>query len=277
MLLALGLSLVFSVMGLINFAYGMQLIWAAYTLFWLDAIGLPYPVSLAGTVIGAVALSMLMARFAFLPFVGRGPATLLLASFALAMVMQAVAIAVFGESPRVVPRPTVLIQSLDLGLVRVSVLQFVSVGLAVLVLVCLDGLINRTRFGIEIRAAAEDANMARHMGVRPARVLLLVFAVTGLIAAIVAVVWFARLGTVTPRADLNPTLKAFIAVVLGGLGTARGAVIGGLVLGMTESLLSATLGSEILSYQRAIAFALVIILLLLRPQGIAGRVREEST
>jgi branched-chain amino acid transport system permease protein len=89
-------------------------------------------------------------------------------------------------------------------------------------------------------------------------------------------VWFAQTGTVTPRADFNPTLKAFIAVVLGGLGTVRGAVIGGLALGMLESVLSATLDPPLSSYQQTLAFVLVILILLLRPQGIAGKALEVS-
>lgn len=275
-LLALGLSLVFSVMGLINFAYGSLIVWSGYALFVLDAMGMPYAVSVAGMVVFAMALSMLVGRIAFLPFVGAPPATLLLASFGVALALQAIAIMLFGEGPRVVPTPSVLITSIDLGIVRVSVIQLVALCLGAAVLVGLDLLIRKTRYGMEIRAAAEDAATARLMAVRSSRVLLLVFALSGFIAAIVAFVWFAQTGTVTPRADFNPTLKAFIAVVLGGLGTVRGAVIGGLALGMLESLLSAGLGSSMNNYQQTFAFILVILILLIRPQGIAGKALEVS-
>jgi branched-chain amino acid transport system permease protein len=127
-----------------------------------------------------------------------------------------------------------------------------------------------------MRASAEDPTAAALMGVESRRVLLLVFALTGLIAAVVAFIWFGQIGTVSPRADFNPTLKAFIAIVLGGLGTVRGAVIGGLTLGMIESGLSASLGSSLLAYQQAFAFGLIILLLLVRPQGIAGRMLQVS-
>ena len=114
------------------------------------------------------------------------------------------------------------------------------------------------------------------MAVRSSHVLILVFALSGLIAAVVAFVWFAQTGTVTPRADFNPTLKAFIAVTLGGLGTVRGAVIGGLVLGMLESLMSALLNDALMNYQQTFAFVLVVVILLIRPQGIAGKALEVS-
>ena len=106
--------------------------------------------------------------------------------------------------------------------------------------------------------------------------MLFVFALSGLIAAIVAFVWFAQIGTVSPRAGFNPTLKAFIAVVLGGLGTVRGAVFGGLALGLFESILAATLNDSLLAYQEALVFALIIIVLIVRPQGIAGRILQVS-
>ena len=275
-LLALGLSLVFSVMGLINFAYGTLIVWSGYAIYLLTSLGLPYPLALAGAAAFSILLSVLVGRLAFQPFVGAPPATLLLASFGVALALQALAVMVFGEAPRAVPTPPVLITSIDLGFVRISVLQLVAVGLGIAVLVGLDALIQRTRYGMEIRAAAEDPATARLMAVRSSHVLILVFALSGLIAAVVAFVWFAQTGTVTPRADFNPTLKAFIAVTLGGLGTVRGAVIGGLVLGMLDSLMSALLNDALMNYQQTFAFVLVVVILLIRPQGIAGKALEVS-
>ena len=276
MLLALGLSLAFSVMGLINFAYGSLIVWAGYALALLGGAGLPYPLCLALMLAASTLLSLLVGRFAFLPFVGAAPSTLLLTSFGVALALQAIAIMSFGEAPRAVPTPPALIVSLDLGAARISVLQIVSLALGLATLGGLDLLVRRTRYGMEIRAAAEDAATARLLAVRSVRVLTLVFALSGFIAGIVAFVWFARVGTVTPRGDFNPTLKAFIAVVLGGLGTVRGAVIGGLALGMLESILAATLDQPLLDYQQTLAFLLVILILLVRPQGIAGKLIEAS-
>lgn len=276
MLLALGLSLAFSVMGLINFAYGMLLVVAGYALWALDAAGLPYALSLAGAAAATVAVSTLVGRFVYVPFVGAAPSTLLLVSFGVALALQALAIMLFGEAPRAVPAPSVLIVSLDLGVVRVSVIQIVALTLGLAVLVGLDLMVRRTRWGVAMRAAAEDAATARLYAVRSGRVMLVVFALSGLIAAVVAFIWFAQVGTVTPRSDFNPTLKAFIAVTLGGLGTVRGAVVGGLALGMLEGVIAATLGGPLVSYQQTIAFVLVILVLLVRPQGIAGRTVEVS-
>jgi branched-chain amino acid transport system permease protein len=275
-LLALGLSIVFSVMGLINFAYGTLMVWAAYTLYLLHLVGLPYPLCLLGMAAATTILSLAIGRFAFLPFVGMPAATMLLASFGLALALEAVAVMIFGEAPRAVPTPAFLIVSLNLGVVRISVIQLVSLVLGGIVLVGLEWMTKRTHFGLEIRAAAEDAATARLMAIRPSRVVMFVFALSGSISAVVAFIWFAQIGTVTPHADFNPMLKAFVAVVLGGIGTVRGAVIGGLALGMLESLLSALLNGPLLNYQQTIAFILVIAILLIRPQGIAGKMLESS-
>jgi branched-chain amino acid transport system permease protein len=112
------------------------------------------------------------------------------------------------------------------------------------------------------------------MGVKPDRVLMIAFAISGAIAGVVGLLWFAKVGAITPRSDLEPTIKAFIALVLGGLGSARGALIGGLALGAVEVVMSATLPTGALGYQPAIVFAAVIAILLVRPVGLSGSGRE---
>ena len=275
-LLALGLSLVFSVMGLINFAYGSLIVSAGYSTATLVALGLPYPMALGGMALTSVVLSVVIGGLVFIPFIGSAPSTLLLTSFGVALALQAIAIMLFGDVPRVVPSPPILSTSIEFGGLHISVLQVVALALGIAVLVGLDLLVSLTRLGIEMRAAAEDASTTALMGVSSRRVMLFVFALSGLIAAIVAFVWFAQIGTVSPRSGFNPTLKAFIAVVLGGLGTVRGAVFGGLALGLFESILAATLNDSLLAYQEALVFALIIIVLIVRPQGIAGRILQVS-
>ncbi len=275
-LLGLGLSLVFSVMGLINFAYGALIVWAGYALVESTDRGLPYGVALVVMVAVVILLSVGMGRFAFRPFRAAPPSTLLLTSFGVALVLQAVAIALFGDRPRQVPTPDWLSSSLSIGGVDVSVLQLVTVGAGALVLVALHLVLTRTRLGLQIRSVAEDGDVSRLLGINSQRVLTTVFVLSGAIATVVAFLWLAKVGTVDPRADLNPTLKAFIVVVIGGLGTIRGAVIGGLLLGLFETFLAAYLPSSMTSYQQTLVFLILAAILVLRPQGIAGRVVEVS-
>jgi branched-chain amino acid transport system permease protein len=269
-LLALGLTLVFSVMNLINFAYGIMLVWGAYSIYALDGAGVPFALIVPLCILFVTVLSMAMGRIAFRPFIGAPPITLLITSFGVLLVVQYVAILIYGEQPRVVNFPTFFSDVLRIGEVRVPVLEVITIGSALVVLLVFYAVLNRTIFGAQIRAAAELPDIARLMGVKPDRVLMIVFAISGAIAGIVGLLWFAKVGAVTPRSDLEPTLKAFIALVLGGLGSVRGAILGGLALGGLEVLMSTTLPEGALGYLPAIVFAIVIAILILRPGGIAG-------
>lgn len=270
-LLGLGLTLVFSVMGLINFAYGALIVWGGYTVAELSSHGVAYVPAVLVMALVVIMLSLAMSQFAFRPFRDAPPATLLLTSFGVLLIMQSIAIAAFGEAPRVVPSPEFFTEGFTVGDVRVSWLTVIGVASSGLVLLCLHGVLAHTHLGLEMRAVAEDAEASELLGVKPNRVMLTAFAISGLAASVAAFLWLAKVGAVTPRADLTPTLKAFIVVVIGGLGTIRGAVIGGLLLGLLETLLAAYLPSSIENYQLTFIFVVLTIVLIVRPEGIAGR------
>jgi branched-chain amino acid transport system permease protein len=273
-LLALGLTLVFSVMNLIN--YGILLVWGAYIIYSLGNAGVPFGLIVPLCIAFVTLLSIAMGRFAFRPFIGAPPITLLITSFGVLLVVQYVAILIYGEEPRVLELPGFFTDVLRIGSVRVPVLEVITIGTASVVLLAFYALLNRTVLGAQIRASAELPDIARLMGVKPDRVLMIVFAISGLIAGVVGILWFAKVGAVTPRADLEPTLQAFIALVLGGLGSVRGAIFGGLALGGLDVLMSATLPESALGYSPAIVFALVIAILIVRPGGLAGTTLELS-
>jgi branched-chain amino acid transport system permease protein len=273
-LLALSLTLVFSVMRLINFAYGTLLVWAAYVLHVATDTGVPFVPAVIVAIVATTCLSILTERIAFRAFMHAPPVTLLITSFGVLLVMQYIAIVLFGESPTVLDLPPVFKDVIHVGGVRVPALEVISIATACVVVAVYYLLLKRTSFGAQIRAAAEAPDITRLMGVKPQRVMLIVFAISGAIAGIVGVLWFAKTGAVTPRSDLGPTLKAFIAVILGGLGNTRGAIIGGLALGGLEGVMSATLPDAALGYEPAIVFALVIAVLIVMPGGLAGKKTE---
>jgi branched-chain amino acid transport system permease protein len=266
-LLALGLTLVYSVMNLINFAYGMMLVWSAFVAVVLVNAGVP-------TVLICIAFSALLSvavgRVAFRPFLTAAPVTLLITSFGVELLLQYAALVIFGENPRILKVPAYLTQVYHVGGLRIPTSELATIVTALLVVAALYLVLNRTSFGIQIRAAAELPDVARLMGISPGLVLTAVFAISGVIAGVVGLLWFAQVGAITPRSDLDPTFKAFIAIVLGGLGNTRGAIVGGLALGAIEVLLSAVLPNSALGYSDAIVFAIVIGILLLRPSGLVG-------
>jgi branched-chain amino acid transport system permease protein len=269
-LLALGLTLVYSVMNLINFAYGMLLVWTAMVAVPLINAGLPAAVVAVLCLAFATGLSIAMGRVAFRPFLTAPPVTLLITSFGVELVLQYGALLFFGENPRILQVPDFLTKVLFFGGLRIPAIELTTIGTAVVVMAGLYLLLNRTFFGVQIRAAAEQPDVARLMGISPGRVLTVVFAISGLIAGVVGLLWFAKVGAITPRSDLDPTFKAFVSIVLGGLGNTRGAVVGGLVLGALEVFLSAILPFAALGYSDAIVFLTVIWILLLRPRGLIG-------
>jgi branched-chain amino acid transport system permease protein len=275
-LLALSLTLVFSVMNLINFAFGMMLVWGGYAAIVLLDHGISFAVMVPLCIAFSILLSMFIGWIGFRPFIGAPPITLLITSFGVLLVIQYVAIVIFGEGPRILELPAFISDVKHVGNIRIPVLEIITIVTAVLVVAIFYGLLNLTAFGAQIRAAAEQPQITRLMGVKPDRVLMIVFAISGAITGVAALLWFAKVGAITPRSDLEPTIKAFIALVLGGLGSTRGALIGGLALGAVEVLMSATLPTSALGYQPAIVFAAVIAILLLRPAGLSGARLEGS-
>jgi branched-chain amino acid transport system permease protein len=269
-LLALGLTLVFSVMNLINFAYGMMLVWSAYAAYVMLDHGIPFGVMVPLCIVFATLLSMAIGRLAFKPFIGAPPITLLITSFGVLLVIQYLAILFFGEQPRILSLPSFFGDVVDIGSVRVPVLELITIGTSAVVVAVFYAVLNKTAFGAQLRAAAELPSVTRLMGVKPDRVLMIAFAISGAIAGVVGLLWFAKVGAITPRSDLDPTIKAFIALVLGGLGSARGALVGGLGLGALEVGLSATLPDAELGYQPAIVFAAVIA------SGLSGSTAEPA-
>jgi branched-chain amino acid transport system permease protein len=275
-LLALGLTLVFSVMNLINFAYGMLLVWSGYIAMGVLNAGVPFVLTVPVVIIFATLLSMAIGRIAFRPFIGAPPITLLITSFGVLLVIQYIAIVIYGEGPRILQLPALFSKDAHIGAIRVPVLELITIGTGVVVVALFYALLQRTSFGAQLRASAESPSVARLMGVKPDRVLMIAFAVSGAIAGVVGLLWFAKVGALTPRSDLNPTIEAFIAVVLGGLGSIRGALLGGLALGALETLMDVALPNSALGYEQAIVFAIVIALLILRPSGLAGTTREAT-
>jgi branched-chain amino acid transport system permease protein len=265
-LYALGIALIFGIMGLINFAHGELIMVGAYTIV---LIGHPsWPVVIFGTVVVSVVFALAMERVAFRPLRGASPATLLIASFAVSYLLQNLAILIEQSAPKGTSVSPWLSQSFDVGSLSIPKLDVVTVGVTVALLTLLGFFLARTRIGVQMRAAAEDFRMARILGVKANTVIATAFAISGLLAGIGAYLLVAQTGEVSPGMGSNPVLYAFVATVLGGMGSLRGAVLGGYVFGAIFEALQAYLPTSLASYRDAFAFAAVIVVLLLRPQGL---------
>ena len=267
-LLALGLAVVFSIMGLINLAHGELMTISGYTLMYCGILGVPFAVSVPLAILAAVLAAVAMERIAFRPVRGGSGATMLITSFAVAMILQVLFQNLISARSQAVALPQILSQSVHLGNVIIGVNKIAAIAATVLMLIFLDRFMNRQKTGIAMRAAAEDFAVARLMGIRANTVIAGAFAISGLLAGVAAVLWVSQRASVDPLMGFTPVLKAFIAAILGGLGSLRGAVAGGFMLGFIEVYLAAFLPQEFQEFREPIGLGLVVLILLFRPNGM---------
>jgi branched-chain amino acid transport system permease protein len=262
-LLALGLAIVFSVMGLVNFAHGDMITFGGYTMFLVAAgLGIANPALLLPVgVLSVVLFAMFLEKVAFKPVRGAPPTTGMLTAFGVSILIQNVALIFVGTRAKSVPTMDFLISNVTIGSVRIPIVQIFETAVTFIAIALLVVFLRRTTIGMAMRAAAKDVSTVRLMGVRADRVIATAFAISGFLAGLATVFVLARRGAV---------LKAFVAAVIGGFGSLPGAVIGGLVLGVAEVMMQVVLPESMAGFRDAFIFTAVGVLLLVRPQGILG-------
>ena len=265
-LTALGIGLIFGVMRLINFAHGELIMIAGYTL--LALAGAPLWMLIPAALLAAVALGLATERVAFRPLRGADPATLLISSFAVSFFLQKTLILFVGSRPKGVDFLPALGRHVEFVGVRLQILQLVTILVTAIVLVGLTLFLKHTRYGLEMRAAAENFRMARALGVRANRVIATAFGISAALAGIVACLFVAQTGIVQPRMGLQLVIIAFVGTVIGGLGSLSGAAIGGFLVGAGTILLQAALPPDLRVFREAFVFLAVTLVLLFRPQGL---------
>jgi branched-chain amino acid transport system permease protein len=267
-LMALSLALLFNVMGLMNFAYGELIMAGAFTMYYTRSWG--WLAMILMTIVIVTALSLLMELVAFRPVRNAGPIVLLITSFAVAYGLEALGWMTVGGGIQkgVEPYPW-LTKQFDVGGVLISKLQIVIWITTILLLLAMTLLLRRSTLGIQLRASTEDFRMAQLTGVRANWVISSAFAITGLLAAAVAVLYVLQKGpVVAPDIGQGPLLIAFVGGVIGGLGSLPGAALGGFVLGALVNALQASLPIRINSHTQLFVFAFVIAILVFAPNGL---------
>jgi branched-chain amino acid transport system permease protein len=269
-LLALGLAMVFSVMGLVNFAYGELVAVTGYTMYLLVTNGVSWWIAMLCGIVAAVVVALLMERIAFRPLRNASFLTLLFSSFAVSVIIQNVFRASVSPRQKGVPSPEFLSEVVSLGPLTASWLTIITTAVAAGSLAALVLFLTRSVAGISMRAASEDFAVTRLMGVKANRVIALAFAISGLLAGIAGVLWVARLGAVSPHMGFTPVIKAFIATVMGGLGSLQGAVFGGFVLAFIEITFHVILPSSMQPMVDPFALLIVGVILYFKPHGLLG-------
>ena len=268
-LMAVGIGLVFGVLRLVNFAYGQLVMAGAYTLAFTSSW--PVWLSILACFGVVVALSLAMDVVVFRPLRGQSPAVMLVTTFAVAFLLQSIALIVdlrdntLGE---VAASITYLNEPLTVHGVDIRKITLVAVAVAAFSLVLLVLLLNRTTIGLHTRAAAADFRTARLLGVRANRVIAFAVVVSGLLAAAVAVMMTVQFPLVTPDFALHDTIIVLVGVVVGGIDRLWTATLGGFAIGFASGVINGVLPTESTVYLPSVLFALVILVLLLRPAGL---------
>ena len=270
-LMAVGIGLVFGVLRLVNFAYGQLIMAGAYAIAYASVWGWP---SWAGILLcfGVVlALTVLLDRLVFRPLRTHSPAVMLVATFAIAFLLQSIAVISFGQLGTVASSVGSLNQPWDIGGVEVRKIAVVSIVIAAVCLALLQLLLTRTSVGLHMRAASMDFRTARMLGVRANRVIGGAVLISGVLAAISAFMLTARNPQVTPIFGLDDTIIVLAGVVLGGLTRPIAATLGGFTIGFASGILGGTLPTNQTQYLPSFLFGAVILVLLIRPAGLFAR------
>ena len=271
-LMAVGIGLVFGVLRLVNFAYGQLIMAGAYTLALTNGYNPALSILLCFAVV--LGLTMTMEVVAFRPLRGTSPATMLAATFAISFLLQSIALLKFGALGKSVGTLTGLNRPIGHGSLIVRWIWIVAIVVAVAALAGLLLLLNRTSLGLQMRAAAADFRTASLLGVRANRVISLAVLLSGVLAATVSVILTVEQPYVTSDYALQDTIIVLVGVVVGGIDSLGSATLGGFALGFATSFLAAKLpvfGLGDPKYLYSAVFALVVIVLLLRPGGLFAR------
>lgn len=280
-LIALGYTLVYGILRLINFAHGDIFMVAAYVaIFTALALGLPvdpgaakFAVVLLSSMAAAAVLGLLIERFAYRPLRGQPRINLLITAVGVSLLLENLGQVVFGANPRVVPEMLKEAAAFDFGEVKVSSIDLTVLFTAFGLMLGLEQFVHRTRPGRAMRAVAHSHETAALVGIPVNKVISLTFAVGSALAAAAAVLYGVKYPQASALMGIMPGLKAFVAAVLGGIGNLRGAVLGALLMGVAESLVIGYGGA---TWKDALAFGILILILVIKPAGLLGKYQPEK-
>ncbi|TCL63789.1 amino acid/amide ABC transporter membrane protein 1 (HAAT family) [Hydrogenispora ethanolica] len=269
-LIAIGYTMVYGILRLINFAHGDIFMMATYFgFFGVMTFGIPWYIVFPLVLVLTALLGMGVEATAYRPLRDAPKISILISAIGASFLLENLTTVLFGGVPKPFPTPEVFTDVVQVGTVSIQKLTFY---IPVVTGICLAGLlylINRTKTGMAMRAVSRDHETARVMGVNVDRTISLTFGIGSLLAAVGGIMWGMKFPQIAPLMGVMPGLKCFIAAVIGGIGNIGGAVVGGFILGIGEIMLVAFLPT-LTGYRDAFAFVLLIVILLYKPTGIMG-------
>ena len=267
-LVALGYTMVYGIVKLLNFAHGDFIMVGAYiSLFAMTGAGMPIWLAAIIAVAGCALLGVLTEKIAYKPLRNSPKLSVLITAIAVSLLLENLFLLLFSSSPKPYPN-AINFPSIDVGPIQVSGVTLMTILLSAVSMIALQLFVKKTRMGRAMRAVSEDAQAATLMGVSVNKTISLTFAIGSGLSAIAAVMYCSAYPMVEPYMGSMLGLKAFIAAVLGGIGIIPGAMLGGFVIGLIESLTKAYISTQLAD---AMVFGILIVVLLVKPAGIFGK------
>ena len=274
-IIALGYTMVYGIAKMLNFAQGDVIMVGAYVCFCaMSYLGLPPLVGVLLAIVACTVLGIVVEKLAYKPLRNAPSLDVLITAIGVSYFLENAALLIWKSDPKTFPNivdlPSVVLFD---GQLTISAVTIVTILCCVAIAVGLTTFVNKTRMGKAMRACSEDRGAATLMGINVNSTISLTFAIGSGLAAIAGVLMCSAYPTLVPTTGLMPGLKAFVAAVVGGIGSIPGAFIGGIVLGVIEIFAKAYIGTQLAD---AIVFAVLIVVLLIKPSGILGKTIREK-
>jgi len=270
-LIAIGYTMVYGILKLINFAHGDIFMMAAYFAFFgVATFGLPWYFAFIIAIAATGLLGVTIEFAAYRPLRSAPSISILISAIGVSFLLENLAVVLFGGRPKAFPTPKIFTNVINIGGVSIQNLSFIIPVVTIVFLFALLYLVNKTKVGMAMRAVSKDVDTAKLMGINVNRTISFTFCIGSMLAAVGAVLWSLKYPQIVALMGMIPGLKCFIAAVIGGIGDIKGAVIGGFILGIGEIMLVAFLPG-LTGYRDAFAFVLLIVILIFKPTGIMGK------
>ncbi|MGI6732932.1 MAG: branched-chain amino acid ABC transporter permease [Anaerovoracaceae bacterium] len=265
-LIAIGYTMVYGILRLINFAHGDIFMMAGYFMIFAMA-SFPWFIAIPIVLIATVVLGILIERMAYKPLRNAPRMSIMISAIGVSYLLQNLATYLFTALPRGYPSISILKKIFQIGPLSASLVTFITPVITLALVYLLMMLVNHSKIGMAMRAASRDFETAQLMGIKLNKVISITFAIGSLLAAVGSILYFTDRMTVFPFSGALPGLKCFVAAVLGGIGSIPGAMVGGFILGLGETALVA-MGYS--TFSDAFTFVLLILMLLFKPTGLFG-------
>lgn len=269
-LIAIGYTMVYGILRLINFAHGDVFMVAGLFMIYLSA-SVPIYIAAPAVIILTVILGYAIERAAYKPLRAAPRMSVMISAIGVSYLLQNLALYITGGQPTQYPRMPFISESVTVFGSTTLWVTLVTPVLVIALVILLQLLINHTKIGMAMRAVSKDFETSSLMGIKVNKIISVTFIIGSLLAAIGSMLYFTKYPTVVPTSGALPGLKAFVAAVFGGIGSVPGAVVGAFIIGICETLIK---GSDYTVFSDAFTFALLIVILVVKPTGLFG---EKST